>query len=146
MVTTVLDQDLTNLNHVIAMLQGQPQDFTAEDFHSWFRPHNRWVASDHTPGQVAFTNGVTAYAFPLKTQLPIYQAELLAALAATSIAKGTYTLFVDNISVRYNLDKGRCPAPWLYYMLHVFANRSFAVRHMVSECNPADLFSRVVFI
>ena len=67
--------------------------------------------------------------------LPIYVAEYVAALVAVFLMGDSaepFTVYSDNVGVRYNLDKGRCPRPWLPILSHVCSTRNFSVNYIES--------------
>ena len=116
---------------------------------SWSVIHENTVFVDATPQCIGIVRpGCAPVSVPLRQALPIYQAEYVAALAAVylmSVGGEPFTLFTDNMGVRYNLDKGRCPRVWLPILLEMFSKRNFSVTYVPSNANPADTPSRALW-
>ena len=79
-----------------------------------------------------------ALSFPVPGLAPIYQAELAAAMLATSVAAPGTTVYIDNVAALVNIHKGRCPPGWLGWMTSLFRRRSVSYRYVPSAINPAD--------
>ena len=88
-----------------------PWEFSSTDYHNWFREHPRWMAADATPSCIGLADPSAAVSLPIPEPTPIYQAELAAALLATSVAEPATTIYIDNVAALVNVHKGRCPLP-----------------------------------
>ena len=112
------------------------------------RDHEKRIFVDATPQRIGIVSpGRVSVSALLPLELPIYFAEYVAALVAVILLSSEdepFVLYTDNMGVLYNLDKGRCPRPWLPYLLSIFSSRKFSVRYIPSLCNPADALSRSV--
>ena len=144
----ILDGDVEACASIVPFIRtGVERSFT--DICNWRCAHEKHVFVDATPQQIGIVSpGLISVSAALPVELPIYLAEYVAALVAVLVMNfdsEPYVLYTDNAGVMYNLDKGRCPRPWLPYFLEIFSRRMFSVRYIASNCNPADALSRAAW-
>ena len=136
-------QRLPALSHwVHDGLFDHPWEFSSRDYHERFRAHPVPVFSDATPAQLGWHDGSSGLGLPLARPLPIYVAELLAALLATVLAPPASTVWIDNTAALINVHKGRCPNEWIPWVTHLHRDRRVSFRYIPSGLNLADGPSR----
>lgn len=142
-VRAILDGDAGACAAVVPFLRDDVQR-TFEDICLWNDVHDRLCFVDATPQQIGIVcAGFEPVSVRLSEELPIYLAEYLAALTAVLCAdREPVTIVTDNLGVYYNLNKGRCPRPFLSLMCRLFRDRVFSLGFIPSHMNPADVPSR----